>query len=191
MATIQQITYNQIITFFNNRIEKTNILMDKLEEDGHSITGNTDIEIQLYFKYYFDVYTAVERTIRCIVQELSRKSKFIEVYGEPKNSSKPYLVTRDQLESIIDGKRIIPTKISHISFKRVIAEKVNIVTPSRQNFNITSEEDFYEKYDQLRNDRNLLAHGIEATNNVEFSESRMLNNLNVLYILLQFYKRIS
>ncbi|HOI46997.1 MAG TPA: hypothetical protein PLR26_04630 [Bacilli bacterium] len=189
MATITQMTFKEIITVFNNRVEKTNVLKKELEKNGGIITGNIDIEIQVYFKYYFDIYTTVERTIRCIVFEMAKKHKLINYYGDPSNFNKPYLVSKEELESIIDNKGITLIIPSNSSFRRVLANRIEIISPTRKQLNILNEIDFYEKYDKLRKDRNQLAHGLESTSNVEFSESRLQDNLSVLYYLLHFYKK--
>lgn len=189
MAVISSLSYGDLRKEFVYRVKKTNLLKRSVETSEKKITGNLDLEIQIYFKYYFDVYTAIERTVRSIAHTLSSKSKYIFYHSQASLSTKPYLISVDELKGLLERKPILTAVLTSSNFLKTIAKSVDIIEERKKVYNILNEEDFFEKYNQLRTDRNNLAHGLESTNTVDFSEGRLLNNLNVFYVLLNFHKR--
>ena len=65
---IPQLNPSDIYSHLTNRLSITNNLFEKLDTDSP-----VDLSNIIYFKYYFDISTAIEAIIRGIIIEESKK----------------------------------------------------------------------------------------------------------------------
>lgn len=184
-----KLDYYEIVNLFNDRILKTNNLVNVVL--GCVKELNVEIETQLYFKYYFDVFTTLERTIRSIAQVKSENDQYIEYLSKGADKSKPFLVPVQELKAMIHPYSIVPSDKYIDEIENLIFSKV-VIYRKKANHNLIKNEDmFYEKYNELRNARNNLSHGLDALNNVEFTNAKLTDHLNVLYLVLMKYAELT
>lgn len=76
--SFSQMTPDEIYKLFISRITNTNLLFN-------SITNETTMELSntIYFKYYFDISTAIEATIRGITFIEGQKHQYIAHIAKP------------------------------------------------------------------------------------------------------------
>lgn len=189
MRKIVHFSHNEIIERMENRVAKTNILFNYLN-GINPISENVDLEIQVYFKYYFDVFTTIERVVRSIASTRSSNSQYFLMLSKAEDGEKPYLIPKDELKSLLEICAIPRGEVHSTTFRSKLVKKFDIFQGKKVKYSIKNSDDFFEKYKQLRIERNLLAHGIEAPNNIEFSLSKLNNYLCVLYALLSIYENI-
>ena len=182
--SITQMMPEDIYYVFIARINRTNLLYNTLDEDSLVELYNT-----LYFKYYFDISTAIESVIRGITYVECKNNKYLTYLAEPESDSKAYFLKYEEIKVLIDLNKIfsLANKAEFESnyCRKVAALKSYTVTKSFKN-----DGTFSEIYTSIRRTRNALAHGLKAATTVDFDTSTTESYLYVLYLLSVYYKSI-
>lgn len=183
---IQILSPKEIKNILKNRLNTTDGLWKKHD------TSDTDEENALFFKYYFDLYTAIEATLRGIVDVYSKRKvvgKTISVFVLPDDSKMPYFFDEDKMSQIVNESDVLKnTNQSEFCKYRKYTIALN---KASQVYNFTDFSIFKEAYKTSRKARNTLAHGLNAYNtNIDFSLSTLDKLMFVFYILHKYYSRI-
>lgn len=180
--SIPQMTPDEIYHTFISRISKTNLLYDTLTEDSSIEMSNT-----IYFKYYFDISTAIEATLRGITYLVCKNNKYLKFLSQPDSDSKAFFLRYDEMKALIE----LDNAFIHIS-KEEFINRYSIKISPLKSYTIKStfknDGTFMDNYNRARTTRNTLAHGLKAHMAVGFDNETIENFIYVLYILLSYYK---
>lgn len=175
---------NEIYRVFINRINKTNLLYDSLSEDSPIEMVNT-----LYFKYYFDISTAIEAVIRGITDTKGKENAYIEFLAKPSDESIAYFKKYDEIKVLCPLDHLFRS-LNPSTFKDHYQNKVSILKNKSLTFpSFLNDGSFCDIYNKIRKTRNSLAHGLVA-NGVDYDDETLVLFLYVLYILHVYYESI-
>ena len=181
---IPQLNPSDIYSHLTNRLSITNNLFEKLDTDSP-----VDLSNIIYFKYYFDISTAIEAIIRGIIIEESKKNAYIEYLAEPYSSNKACLIKYDELKTLVPIESLYKsTSINDFEdnfYNQIIALKRRRITKNFQNDG-TFKEDYYT----VRKTRNALAHGLTAMQSIDYGPTMLETFLYVLYLLFKYYNSL-
>lgn len=177
---------DDIYTVFFSRIEKTNLLFKLLDEDSPIEMTNS-----IYFKYYFDISTAIEAIIRGIAFEESKLHSYVKYTSEANSESKSYFVHYDELKALIKDINNLYSNISESDFKLSICDKLEILRNYRITKKFINDGTFKIDYESVRRTRNTLAHGLIGINSVDYTKEQLESFLFVLYLLITYYKGLT
>ena len=177
----------EIYGAFLNRINKTNMLFNLLNE-------NSPIEMvnSIYFKYYFDISTTIEATIRGIAFEESKQHTYIEYSSAANSETKAYFVQYDELKALISDVKNLYEDIDKCIFEEKFYKKINILNKYKITKKFTNDGSFKNDYESVRKTRNILAHGLlGGINSVDYTKAQLEKFLYVLYLLFNYYDIIT
>lgn len=186
MSKITKIKPNDIYSILSRRLSSTNMLWKKREED------NLEQEKVIFFKYYFDISSAIEACLRGIIFVYCNNSlsgNALKAFGRPEDSSVAYFLNLESFKSVTNGDKILLD---------VSLEKYNDYLKMITCFDkeIVSNKPFesqyiYDIYEQIRKTRNTLAHGLNSMEkNVDFTASHLADFMFIFYIVHNYYKRV-
>lgn len=186
MAVAQIFSPSEIILLLKNRLTITDNLWEKRDSE------DTDQENALFFKYYFDIYVAIEATLRGIVSVYSRRNRVgrtIHAFAIPDDTKMPYFFDEDKMAEIVNECDVLigTTQNEFNKYRKHSIVLSGLVTI----YNFTDFSIFKELYKACRKSRNTLAHGLNAYNsNIDFSISNLDEHMFVFYMLHHYYRRI-
>ncbi len=180
--SVSQMTPDEIYSNFMSRIIKTNMLYAMLTDESSIELTNT-----IYFKYYFDISTAIEAAIRGITFEESKKNSYIKYLAEPASKTKSFFIYYEELKALIEYNNIY-NKVNENDFIKQYINKILALKQGASTKKFKNLADFKENYEKVRNTRNLLAHGLAPTS-VEYNKDTLESFLFVLYVLLNYYRK--
>ena len=183
--SIPQMNPKEIYNGFLSRIEKTNMLFQLLDENSSIELSNS-----LYFKYYFDISTAIEAIIRGIVAEESKKHPYIKYVTQADSDSKAYFIKYEELKALIISVENLYQDPNEEDFKTKICEKVDILKDYRLTKKFVNNGAFKNDYESIRKTRNILAHGLTGIYSVDYSNTQLESFLFVCYLLFNYYEKI-
>lgn len=183
---IEQLKADDIYLILMNRLSKTNKLYDMINDDSPMDLCNI-----IYFKYYFDISTAIEAIIRGIIIEASKKFAYIEYLAQPYSSQKSCFVPYEELKKLIKIE-LLYENLSLNDFKDNFYDKVSALSKvKRISKSFKNDGTFKEYYHAIRSTRNTLAHGLSAMQSIDYSPAMLENFLYVLYLLFNYYNLIT
>ena len=175
---------DEIYQIFISRIDKTNLLYETLDDDSSIEISNT-----IYFKYYFDISTAIEATLRGITYSVCKDNKYLEFLSKPDSDSKAFFLRYEEVKALVE----LDKAFIGINKQEFNSKYCSMISPLK-NYTIKStfknDGTFIENYNKARTTRNALAHGLKSHMTVSFDKSTIENFTYVLYILLSYYKSI-
>ena len=184
MSNAVKIPPEEIYDILKRRLMTTNALWGKKDPD--------DIEQErvLFFKYYFDISSAIEACLRGILfvyENADKYGKTIKAFGKPHDLSVAFLLRPDDFTAVTNEQEIMENANldDYNNYLRMISM-----------FNNRDERPFdylvlNELYTKVRNTRNKLAHGIKAMDeNVDFSSSLLADFMYVFYLTHNYYKQV-
>lgn len=189
MSDIPQYDPDQIIEFLRQRVTSTNNLWEKRDED--------DIEQEkiLFFKYYFDYSSAIEATLRSLVDQYCRHSllgKSLKIFSQSTSSSVPFFLTSEEFASVTNETDIL-ADASQTQLDIYLNDVcfMSKASSSERMKNFNDYELLKQTYAEIRRVRNILAHGIRSMgDNVDFSKTTLSKFIYVFYLTHNYYKRI-
>lgn len=179
---IEQLKPDDIYLHLTNRLSKTNKLFEMLDGDSPMDLCNI-----IFFKYYFDISTAIEAIIRGIIIEESKKNTYIEYLAEPYSSNKACLIKYEELKKLIKIESLYEN-IEINDFKTNFYDKiVALDSLKRITKSFKNDGTFKEDYHAVRSTRNILAHGLAAMQSIDYSPTMLETFLYVQYLLFNYY----
>ena len=178
-----QISAEEIYNAFIYRIEKTNMLFRLLKDDSLVELSNA-----IFFKYYFDISTAIEAILRGIAFEEAKFNHIIEYYAKPNETDKSYFLSIDELKALVKSEHIFKRPNQEDFLNRLLS-KIPALGKHNISKSLSSLEEFYEDYKNVRKTRNILAHGL-IQKDVDYSNNMLESFLYVMYVLLCYYEYI-
>ena len=183
--TVLQMTPDDIYKIFITRITKTNSLFDSLSKKSEM---ELELANTLYFKYYFDISTAIEATIRGITFVEGEKHKYIAHIAKPGDDCIAYFKDYEEVKSLcgLDNlfKNLEKQKFENNFFNKIAVLKGHAVSVSCVN-----DGSFSDLYKYVRKTRNALAHGLKA-DSIEYDYKTIESFLYVFFILHSYYSKI-
>lgn len=182
--SFSQMTPDEIYKLFISRITNTNLLFN-------SITNETTMELSntIYFKYYFDISTAIEATIRGITFIEGQKHQYIAHIAKPSCDSIAYFKDYEEVKALcgVDNlfRNLNKRKFEDEYFKKITALKDYPISVS-----FTQDGNFSGLYTMVRKTRNKLAHGLKS-DTVDFDCKTIESFLFVFYVLHSHYSFIT
>lgn len=183
---------------FWKRIEITNAAYNELfDEYGKKRQSNDYDEIVdevknvFYFKYYFDISTAIEALIRGIAFTLCEEKKFIKYYTKPHDKGKGYFISLKELETFIDFSYTKDIFYDLTEFKKMSKKILPLSKYNIWNKSFSSEEFFKNTYGTCVEQRNLFAHGLlqSNTSRPDYTQERLLYFFYLYYYFIEYYKK--
>lgn len=180
MKSIIQIPPAEIKSILIKRLTASYELWKKRTPD------DLEQEKVLYFKYYFDFSTAIEHCIRGILFEHSSHKELgqlIAQFIKPSAYHLSFFLSLDELSSIITEH-----KYSSIRENLKIDDYSDLMSflPKSSLFHSLYDYEFFlEDYKTARNNRNILAHGVEAMDNGTFT-SEFLMKYYLSFVVIHF-----
>lgn len=181
---IEQLKPEEIYLLLINRLLKTNKLFEMLDDDSPIDLCNI-----IYFKYYFDISTAIEAIIRGIMIEESRKFPYIAYLAKPFSSNKACLIKYDELKNLIKIESLYDN-IEKNDFKTNFYDKIVALRLKRITKSFKNDGTFKEDYHAVRSTRNILAHGLSAMQSIDYSSTMLETFIYVLYLLFNYYNSL-
>ena len=181
---ISQMMPDDIYSVFVSRISKTNLLYDLLTDDSPIEMSNA-----IYFKYYFDISTAIEATLRGITFEVCSDNRYLEFLAQPDSSSKAFFLKYGELKALVPLDSLFDS-IKKEEFNKKFCANFSPLTKHIIKCSFKNDGTFKDIYNRVRDIRNALAHGLNSNNIVSFENSIIEEYIYVLYILLTYYKKI-
>ncbi len=176
----QQLNSSEILDHLKQRLEKTNYLYKKMNED------DVEYENVIFFKYFFDLSTVIESTIRGIVYEQVRLSifpKYLLYVGEPSSDRKAFMVNFEELDALLDAKFTVTYILEDFEIY-----KQHIIALENYHYNFTIDRSIViEKYKRIRKIRNHLAHGLLSTTTIDFTKETLSDFVFIFYYLHKYY----
>lgn len=171
-----------IYNAFVSRVEKTNMLYQ-------AVTDDSPIEMlsTIYFKYYFDISTAIEATIRGIEFERCRDDSYINYLVKPE-LDKSFFLAYEELEKLIDM-QMIYSIVNDEEFKENFCSKIFILADYTIHIPFKNEDELQNMYKKIKKTRNALAHGL-LLQSVDFDRNTLEMFLIIFYLLVSYYKKI-
>ena len=182
--SIPQMTPDEIYQIFLSRISKTNLLYDTLTDDSSIEMSNT-----IYFKYYFDISTAIEATLRGITFSICKNNRYLKYLSEPESDSKAFFLCYDEMKALIELEKAF-IKIDKKEFEKNYCKIISPLKGYAIASTFKNDGSFKDNYNNARNTRNTLAHGLKSHMTVSFDNTTIENFLYTLYILLNYYKTL-
>lgn len=174
---------NEIYSTFISRINKTNMLFENLTSDSSVEIMNT-----VYFKYYFDISATIEAIIRGITFAESKKHKYIGHIAQPESDKIGYFKDYEEIKALCGINKLFDS-LNKTTFQRDFCEKIAPLQKFKTTKTFINDGLFCDDYCRVRKTRNILAHGLAATNTIEFNPTMLESFLYVLFVLYSFYLR--
>lgn len=175
---------NEIYNTFVSRVGNTNLLFGLLNEDSPIELSNV-----VYFKYYFDLSTSIEATIRGISYEESKKSEYLKYLAIPNSDSKAFFLKYDEFKALVDID-LTYTLLDISYFNNNYISKIDVFDKLALAHQLKKDGSLQDKYNTIRNTRNSLAHGIKSTSTVAFDKETLETFVFIFYFLLSYYKHL-
>lgn len=144
----------------------------------------------IYFKYYFDISTAIEAIIRGIAAEESKKHPYIKYVTQADSDSKAYFIKYEELKALIIAVENLYQGSNEEEFKTKICNKVDSLKGYRLTKKIINNGAFKNDYESVRKTRNILAHGLTGVSSVDYSNTQLESFLFICYLLFNYYEKI-
>lgn len=182
--SVLQMRPEEIYRVFITRISKTNLLFNTL-------TGDTSLELYntIYFKYYFDIATAIEATIRGITFVEGNKHRYIEHIAKPSSDSIAYFKDYEEVKALC-GLDNLFLHLDKVKFESDFFNKISALGGRAISMSFVNDGTFSELYKTVRRIRNTLAHGLKA-DSVDYDAQTIESFLFVFFTLHSYYVRIS
>lgn len=183
---IERKTPEEVLTFLQNRVEKTKNLHRTISD----IILEDDTALQkIYFSYYFDFSTAIEFILRQILLE-KYSDEFVKKKIRTEDEKYPTFLEIDEIKLFLDVNIL---QLNWRGFKEFARDFYNNIRendfPSRSNDFIINEEIFVSSYTRCRKTRNTIAHGL-ILQNVEFNVHVVIDYIISFYVLYNYYKSL-
>lgn len=180
---ILQLAPNEIYKLFISRVTSTNLLFA-------SITNETTVELSntIYFKYYFDISTAIEATIRGITFIEGKKHQYIAHIAKPSCDSISYFKDYEEVKALCG----LSNLFRNLSKEKFETEFFNVIEALKDHFvsvSFVNDGKFSELYTTVRKTRNTLAHGLKF-DTIEFDYKTIEAFLFVFFVLHSHYSFI-
>ena len=175
---------SDIYNAFISRIDKTNILFEMLTYDSLFELSN-----KVLFKYYFDISTAIEAITRGITFSASKKHKYFARLAQPDSDKVAYFKEYEDIKALC-GIDELYAGLNKSEFQTKFCNKVFAMKDYKISKSFINDGLFRDEYISVRKARNTLAHGLVATDTIEYSKSVLESFLYILYLLYSYYKRV-
>lgn len=183
--TVLQMTPDDIYRVFIARITKTNSLFDSLSDKSEM---ELELANTLYFKYYFDVSTAIEATIRGITFVEGKKHKYIEHIAKPSDDCMAYFKDYDEVKALC-GLDNLFKNLEKQKFETDYFNKIAVLKGHSVSVSFVNDGGFADLYKSVRRTRNALAHGLKA-DSIEYDYKTIESFLFAFFVLHSYYSRI-
>lgn len=182
--TITQMIPEDIYRSFIFRIENTNRLYEKLDDESEMELINT-----IFFKYYFDISTAIEAILRGVAFEESKKHKYIVYLAEPSSDRKSFFINYEELKHLVNIDTLFLC-LDEKEFENDFFKKVSALSSRTISKRFVKDGTFKYEFEKIRKVRNTLAHGLTSTSSVDYSPEMLESFIYVLYLLNNYYKKL-
>lgn len=181
--SISQMTPDEIYKLFKSRIIKTNLLFN-------SITNETTMELSntIYFKYYFDISTAIEATIRGITFIEGKKHQYITHIAKPNCDSIAYFKDYEEVKALC-GLDNLFNNLDKVKFETAFFNKIAALKGHSISVSFINDGKFSEIYTTVRKTRNTLAHGLKS-DAIDYDYKTIESFLFVFFVLHSHYSSI-
>lgn len=183
MAVLQMMP-NEIYSVFISRIGKTNLLYNLLTDDSPIEMSNA-----IYFKYYFDMSTAIEAVLRGITYVACKDNNYLKFLAHPDSDSKAFFLKYEEVKSLVSLESLFDG-INKADFCDKYCSKISPLSKYTVKNTFKNDGTFADVYTRVRKVRNALAHGLNAHSQVSFENSVIEDYCYVLYLLLAYYAKI-
>ena len=181
--SVLQMSPEEIYRVFITRISKTNLLFNTLTEDTSLELCNT-----IYFKYYFDITTAIEATIRGITFVEGDKHRYIEHIAKPSSDSIAYFKDYEEVKALCGIDNLF-LGLDKLKFESDFFNKLAALNGRSISMSFVNDGTFSERYTKVRKTRNILAHGLKAES-VDYDTNTIESFLFVFFVLHSYYSKI-
>lgn len=183
--TVLQMSPEEIYKLFINRIEKTNSLFE-------SLLNKSEMELELsntlYFKYYFDISTAIEATIRGITFIEGEKHKYIAHIAKPSENNISFFKDYEEVKALC-GLDELFENLDKQKFEADFFNKIAVLNGQVASVSFVNDGSFSYLYKFVRKTRNALAHGLKA-DSIEYNCKTTESFLFIFFVLHSYYSRI-
>ena len=183
--TILQMTPDDIYKIFITRIKETNSLFDSLSDKSEM---ELELANTLYFKYYFDISTAIEATIRGITFVEGEKHKYIAHIAKPGDDCIAYFKDYEEVK-VLCGLDNLFKNLKKQKFETDFFNKIAVLKGRAVSVSFVNDGGFSDLYKSVRRTRNALAHGLKA-DSIEYDYKTIESFLFVFFILHSYYSQI-
>lgn len=184
---------------FWNRINYTNIayegIVEKYNKKNKDDLNEEDEFEQLknlmYFKYYFDISTAIEALLRGIAFGMSSKHNYVHYYTRPYDPGKGYFISLQELETFIDFEQVKKIFNNFNDFKDIFRKISPLNDYKSWNKSFDNIDFFRNAYKGCYDQRNLFAHGLAQKNSnatADFTTDRLMYFIYLYYFFVEYYK---
>lgn len=181
--SVLQMTPDEIYKLFISRIEKTNLLYSCVKNNIDQDT--VEWENTLYFKYYFDVSTAIEATTRGITFIEGKKHQYITHIAKPSSDFIAYFKDYDEIKALCGLDKLF-NDLREEKFKTAYFSKLTILDNRSISMSFHNDGHFADLYKMVRKTRNTLAHGLKS-DSVDYGHKTLESFLFVFFVLHSYY----
>ena len=178
-------TPDDIYKVFITRITKTNSLFDSLSDSSEM---ELELANTLYFKYYFDISTAIEATIRGITFVEGEKHKYIAHIAKPREDSISFFKDYEEVKALCGLDKLFED-LDKQRFEADFFNKIAVLSRHAVSVSFVNDGSFSDLYKSVRRTRNALAHGLKA-DSIEYDCKTIESFLFIFFVLHSYYSRI-